>query len=66
MYVDPTTPAGTRASRLSGTAEEMADAVRAFRNAGFTRVELMLDPGTMAALDSLAPVVELVRADQGL
>lgn len=63
MYVDPLAPAGTRASRLSGSAEAMADSARAFRDAGFTRVELMLDPGTMAALDALAPVLELLRAD---
>ncbi len=63
MYVDPTLVDGTRPSRLSGTTEEMADAVRSFRAVGFTRVELMLDPGTMPALDALAPVLELIRAD---
>jgi alkanesulfonate monooxygenase SsuD/methylene tetrahydromethanopterin reductase-like flavin-dependent oxidoreductase (luciferase family) len=63
MYVDPTLAAGTRPSRLSGSAEEIADAVRSFREAGFTRVELMLDPGTMAALEALAPALELIRAD---
>jgi alkanesulfonate monooxygenase SsuD/methylene tetrahydromethanopterin reductase-like flavin-dependent oxidoreductase (luciferase family) len=63
MYVDATLPAGTKANLLSGSAQEIADAVRSFREAGFTQVELMLNPGTMAALDALAPVVEMVRAD---
>jgi alkanesulfonate monooxygenase SsuD/methylene tetrahydromethanopterin reductase-like flavin-dependent oxidoreductase (luciferase family) len=63
MYVDATLLAGTKANLLSGSAEEIADAVRSFREAGFTQVELMLNPGTMAALDALAPVVEMVRAD---
>jgi alkanesulfonate monooxygenase SsuD/methylene tetrahydromethanopterin reductase-like flavin-dependent oxidoreductase (luciferase family) len=63
MYVDATLPAGTKANLLSGSAEEIAAAVRSFREAGFTQVELMLNPGTMAALDALAPVVEMVRAD---
>jgi alkanesulfonate monooxygenase SsuD/methylene tetrahydromethanopterin reductase-like flavin-dependent oxidoreductase (luciferase family) len=63
MLVDPTLPAGAKPSRLSGTTAEMADAVRTFRDAGFTGVELMLDHGTMAALDALAPVLEMIRAD---
>jgi alkanesulfonate monooxygenase SsuD/methylene tetrahydromethanopterin reductase-like flavin-dependent oxidoreductase (luciferase family) len=63
MLVDPTLPAGAKPSRLSGTTAEMADAVRTFRDAGFTSVELMLDHGTLAALDALAPVLEMIRAD---
>jgi alkanesulfonate monooxygenase SsuD/methylene tetrahydromethanopterin reductase-like flavin-dependent oxidoreductase (luciferase family) len=63
MYVDGTAPSGMKPNLLSGSAEEIADAVRSFRDAGFTQVELMLNPGTMAAVDALAPVVELVRAD---
>ena len=39
------------------------DGIRAFRAAGFTQVELMYAPPTMAALDALAPVVEAIRAD---
>ena len=63
VYVDPTLPAGTKPNQLSGSAEEIADSVRTFRDAGFTRLELMFNPGTMAALEALAPVLELVRAD---
>jgi len=63
MYVDPTVPAGTKSNQLSGTAEEIADPIRTFRDAGFTRLELMFNPGTMAALEALAPVLKLVRAD---
>ena len=64
MYVDAAGAAGPRPSRLSGSAEEIADAVRSFRDAGFTRVELMLDPGTMAGLDALEPVVAMLKADE--
>ncbi|HET9615106.1 MAG TPA: LLM class flavin-dependent oxidoreductase, partial [Candidatus Limnocylindrales bacterium] len=64
MYVDATAPAGKSPSHLSGSAEQIADAVRSFRDAGFTRVELMLNPGTMAGLDALEPVMTMVRADQ--
>lgn len=63
MYVDATSAAEPRPSRLSGSAEEIADAVRTFRDAGFTRVELMLDPGTAAGLDALQPVVAMLQAD---
>jgi hypothetical protein len=48
---------------VSGSSEEIADAFRSFRDGGFTRLEIMLGPGTMEALDALTPVVELVHAD---
>jgi len=63
MYVDPTVPAGAKSNQLSGSAEEIADPIRSFRDAGFSRLELMFNPGTMSALEDLAPVLELVRAD---
>jgi hypothetical protein len=56
-------PFGVRESHLSGSTEQIADAVRAYRDARFTQVELMYLPGTMAALEALAPVVEAIRAD---
>lgn len=63
VSVRPLSPAGERPDVLSGAAEEIADAFRSFRDAGFTQLEIMLGPGTMEALDALAPVLELVRAD---
>ena len=63
VYAHPLEPAGVRSSRLSGSTEQIADGIRAFRGAGFTQVELMYAPPTMAALDALAPVVEAIRAD---
>lgn len=63
VYVLPLERAGARSSRLSGSADEIADGIRAFRGAGYTQVELMYAPPTMAALDALAPVVEAIHAD---
>jgi alkanesulfonate monooxygenase SsuD/methylene tetrahydromethanopterin reductase-like flavin-dependent oxidoreductase (luciferase family) len=63
VWVRPLDPVGARPSQLSGSAEQIADAVRSFRDAGFTQVELMYLPGTMEALDALAPVVEAIHAD---
>lgn len=63
VIVLPLEPAGVRADAISGSAEEIADAVRAFREVGFTQLEMMYRPGTVGALEALAPVVELVRAD---
>jgi alkanesulfonate monooxygenase SsuD/methylene tetrahydromethanopterin reductase-like flavin-dependent oxidoreductase (luciferase family) len=63
VYCHPLEAAGVRASRLSGSAEEIADGIRAFRGAGYTQVELMYSPPTTQALEALAPVVEMVRAD---
>lgn len=63
VSVRPLEPARARPSALSGSAEQITDAVRSFRDAGFTQVELMYFPGTMEALDALAPVVAAVHAD---
>ena len=63
VWVRPLEPAGVRPSALSGSAEQIADAVRSFHGVGFTQVELMYLPGTMEALEALAPVVEALRAD---
>lgn len=63
MTVDATSPACTKPGLLSGSANEIADGVRSFRAAGFTRVELMLNVATAAAVEALAPVLELVGAD---
>jgi alkanesulfonate monooxygenase SsuD/methylene tetrahydromethanopterin reductase-like flavin-dependent oxidoreductase (luciferase family) len=63
VSVRPLDAVGVRPDVISGSAEEMADAFRSFRDGGFTQLEIMLGPGTMEALDALAPVVELIRAD---
>jgi len=63
VVVLPLEAAGARAGAISGSADEIADAFRSFRDGGFTQLEIMLNPGTMEALDALAPVVELIRAD---
>jgi len=63
VSVHPLDPVGKRPDVVSGSSEEIADAFRSFRDGGFTRLEIMLGPGTMEALDALAPVVELVHAD---
>jgi len=56
-------PAGYRADVVSGSTQEVADTLHSFREAGFTQVELQFEPGTMAGLEALAPVLELARTD---
>ena len=63
LDVRPLDPAGARPGIISGSAEEVADAIRTFRDGGFTRVELMVGGGP-AAYAALAPVIELVHADE--
>ena len=63
VLVNPILPAGQRPNVLSGTSEEIARSLRAYRDVGYTQAELMFGPGTLEALEALAPVVELVRAD---
>jgi alkanesulfonate monooxygenase SsuD/methylene tetrahydromethanopterin reductase-like flavin-dependent oxidoreductase (luciferase family) len=62
-WVRPLEPSGARAGSLSGSAVEIADTIRSFRDAGFTQVELMYLPGTLEALEALAPVVEAIHGD---
>ena len=63
VSVNPLQPAGYRPDVISGSADEIADALRSFRDAGFTQVDIMLRPGTIEAFDALAPVVEQLDAD---
>lgn len=59
--VNPLAPSGERPEILSGSAQEIADALHTFEAAGFTRLEIMARPGTMAAFEALAKVLEAFR-----
>ena len=61
--VNPLEPAGVDALTISGEPERIADNLRAFREVGFTQVDIMIAPGSVEAVEALAPVVELLRAD---
>ena len=66
IVVEPTSVTGSAevlAAPLRGSAEEIADGLRAFRDGGFSQVEILLWPRTLAALDAMVPVLELLAAD---
>jgi alkanesulfonate monooxygenase SsuD/methylene tetrahydromethanopterin reductase-like flavin-dependent oxidoreductase (luciferase family) len=66
IAVEPTSITGAEqvlGTPVKGSSEGIADAFRAFGAAGFTNLELVLWPPTVAALDALAPVIELLDAD---
>jgi alkanesulfonate monooxygenase SsuD/methylene tetrahydromethanopterin reductase-like flavin-dependent oxidoreductase (luciferase family) len=66
IVVEPTSVTGSEArlgTPVRGSTKEIADSVRAFGAAGFTNVELVVWPPTLAALDALAPMVESVDSD---
>ena len=66
IVVEPTSFTGSEAvfgPPVRGSAEEIADAFRAFGAAGYTNLELVVWPPTLAAVDALAPVLELLDAD---
>ena len=66
IVVEPTSVTGSEAvlgTPIRGAPEQIADALRAFGTAGFTNVELLVWPPTPAALNALAPVLELLDAD---
>jgi len=58
LSVRPLAAAAERPGALSGSAQEIADAFHAFEAVGYTRLEVMFGPGTMAALEALRPVLE--------
>lgn len=47
---------------LTGSADQIAEALLAIRDVGFTRLELMVEPLTPRAIEALAPVVERLHA----
>jgi alkanesulfonate monooxygenase SsuD/methylene tetrahydromethanopterin reductase-like flavin-dependent oxidoreductase (luciferase family) len=66
IVVEPTSVGGSEAvlgTPIRGSAEEIADALRAFGAAGFTNVEVVVWPPTLAAVSAMAPVIELLDAD---
>jgi alkanesulfonate monooxygenase SsuD/methylene tetrahydromethanopterin reductase-like flavin-dependent oxidoreductase (luciferase family) len=66
IAVEPTSVTGAAdvlGVPVRGSAEEIADAFRAFGAAGFTQLELLLWPPTLAALDAMVPVLELLDGD---
>jgi alkanesulfonate monooxygenase SsuD/methylene tetrahydromethanopterin reductase-like flavin-dependent oxidoreductase (luciferase family) len=60
--VRPFDAAGASDSSISGTPEQIATALRSFRDVGFIQVDLMVSPGTIAAVEAVAPVIELLRS----
>jgi alkanesulfonate monooxygenase SsuD/methylene tetrahydromethanopterin reductase-like flavin-dependent oxidoreductase (luciferase family) len=66
IAVEPTAFTGAAeavAVPVRGSPEEIADALRGFRDAGFTQVEILTWPPSLAALEAFAPVIELVSRD---
>lgn len=63
VSVNPLEPAGVREDLISGSPEQIADAIRSFREVGFTQVDVMLAPNTVEAFDAMAPIMELLRAN---
>ena len=54
---------GAFGTMIGGSAEEIADTLRTLRTAGFSQLEFMLHPQSAAALEAMAPVLELLDAD---
>jgi len=66
IIVEPTSFTGAAevlGTPIRGSAEEIADGFRKFAAGGFTQLELLLWPRTMAALETMAPVLKLLDSD---
>lgn len=65
VVVEPTTVTGAAdvlGVPIRGSAREIADALLAFRAGGFDHLEVVPWPPTIAAVDAMAPALDLVRA----
>jgi alkanesulfonate monooxygenase SsuD/methylene tetrahydromethanopterin reductase-like flavin-dependent oxidoreductase (luciferase family) len=62
IFVEPTDATGSEAMGLGvpvrGSADQIADAIRAFTEVGVTQVECLLWPTTIATLEAMGPVLE--------
>ncbi len=60
-------PTGVEAMGLGvpvrGSADQVADAIRAFAEVGVTQVECLTWPTTIASLEAMGPVVERLNRD---
>lgn len=54
---------GRFGAMVTGGAEQIADAFRSFRSAGFSRLEVTLHPQSAATLEAMAPVLDLLHGD---
>jgi len=54
---------GPEVPALSGSAEAMADELRAYARAGIDAVQLVLDPITLGSIEAFGPVLELLDRD---
>ena len=61
VYVDLPGATGREGwNALAGSPEELAKGLRAYADAGFTHVQLWLEPSTLAGIDAFAPVLEFL------
>ena len=64
LWVKPLeTQSDPTGAQMTGSPKQIADTIRTFREGGFTQVELVPTPVTVEAVEALAPVLELLRAD---
>jgi alkanesulfonate monooxygenase SsuD/methylene tetrahydromethanopterin reductase-like flavin-dependent oxidoreductase (luciferase family) len=66
IVVEPTAFTGAAEAigePVRGSTEAIVDALRGFREAGFTQVEILTWPPSIGALEALAPVIELLKGD---
>jgi alkanesulfonate monooxygenase SsuD/methylene tetrahydromethanopterin reductase-like flavin-dependent oxidoreductase (luciferase family) len=66
IVVEPTSITGAAAvigTPIQGSAAQIADGLRGFGTAGFTNLELVVWPPTLAALDAMVPVLGQLDGD---
>ena len=63
MLVDlPIGPGREGWNALRGSPEVLAEGLRSYARAGFTHVQIWLEPATIPGIEAFAPVLELLDA----
>jgi alkanesulfonate monooxygenase SsuD/methylene tetrahydromethanopterin reductase-like flavin-dependent oxidoreductase (luciferase family) len=64
VLVDLSTASGREGwNALTGSPEALAEGLRGYARAGFSHVQLWLEPATIAGIEAFAPVLDLLHGD---
>jgi alkanesulfonate monooxygenase SsuD/methylene tetrahydromethanopterin reductase-like flavin-dependent oxidoreductase (luciferase family) len=66
VFVDlPIGPGREGWGAVSGSPEELAAGIRGYASAGFSQVQVWLEPGSLAGIEAFGHVLEILDAEEG-
>ena len=65
MFVDlPIAPGREGWNALTGSPEALAEGLRGYAHAGFTHLQIWLEPATITGIEAFAPVLDPLDGDE--